>query len=502
MDMMKQVKRITVLLLTLLMVGSILVLPAGAVGTEHYYTYNFDWNYNALPSPDAYAVRYTISANELGVNNFKNALGMFVQGDDLYVVDTGNNRLLQIRLTEKEPQLIREITGTEEWTLSAPEDVFVTEDGTMYVTDTGNRRILIVDSQLNLLQTISQPQGSIYDATVEFKPSKLVVADSGRIYVQANGVNRGLMEFDEQGNFAAYLGASNVRFDWTDYIWKLLSTDAQKSQMEAFVPTEYNNVALDSMGMLFVTTATFEVSDLLTGVAEPVRRLNQKGKNTLVQEWLVIGDYTWDKTGPSRFVDITVLDNGIYYVLDSTRNRIFAYDSQGIPLYTFGGYGTRQGYFQTPKALEHWGDDLLILDSTSGMVTVMRQTEYGATVQEAIESYNTGGYDRSFQCWEQVLQMNGHYRLAYDNIGKILLRNGDYEQALDYLEYAKDSYYYSKAWSLHRKDMIEQYLIYFILALIAFVVILYVVKIIRKEREALEVYEDRKAQIRDRSASE
>jgi tetratricopeptide (TPR) repeat protein len=100
------------------------------------------------------------------------------------------------------------------------------------------------------------------------------------------------------------------------------------------------------------------------------------------------------------------------------------------------------------------------------------------------------------------LQTNGHYRLAYDNIGKILLRNGDYEEALDYLEYAKDSYYYSKAWALYRKDLIEQYLIYFVLALVAFVVILYIVKVIRKEREALEDYEDRKDQIRNRSASE
>ena len=68
--MMKRIERITLLLLTFLMVGAILILPAGAVGTEHYYTYNFDWNYNALPSPDAYAVRYTISANELGLSNF------------------------------------------------------------------------------------------------------------------------------------------------------------------------------------------------------------------------------------------------------------------------------------------------------------------------------------------------------------------------------------------------------------------------------------------------
>lgn len=479
------------------------LLPARteAVGLDRYYTYNYDWYNYALPSPDAYTVRYRIDPAELGVGKLKAAVGMFVRGDELYLVDTGNNRILQLRLSEMETTLVREITGTEEWTLSAPEDVFVTEDGTIYIADTGNRRVLVVDKELNILSVIEQPTGATYDATVEFKPSKLAVTAGDRLYVQATGVNKGLLEFSPEGVFNAYIGASSVRFDWQDYIWKLISTDAQVAQMESFVPTEYNNIALDHKGYLFVTTNVFEVSDLLSGAAEPVRRLNQKGKNILIQnDWLVIGDYQWGKTGPSRFVDVTVLDNGLYYVLDSTNNRIFAYDTQGTPLYAFGGYGTRSGYFQSPKALEHWGTDLLVLDSTSGLVTVMRQTEYGALVQEAIDTYAVGEYDASYDCWEQVLQHNGNYRLAYDGIGKILLRNGEYMEALEYLEYARDRYYHSKAFALYRKDLIEKYLIYVVAAILILVVVLAAVKIIRKEREALQDYEDRYRRIRDQES--
>ena len=54
---------------------------------------------------------------------------------------------------------------------------------------------------------------------MEFKPSKLAVTAGDRLYVQATGVNKGLLEFSPEGVFNAYIGASSVRFDWQDYIW-------------------------------------------------------------------------------------------------------------------------------------------------------------------------------------------------------------------------------------------------------------------------------------------
>lgn len=49
----------------------------------------------------------------------------------------------------------------------------------------------------------------------------------------------------------------------------------------------------------------------------------------------VIGDLQWARgdtnitnSGPSKFVDVTVLDNDIYSVMDKTHNRIFTYDKR------------------------------------------------------------------------------------------------------------------------------------------------------------------------------
>lgn len=494
--MMKNVKRISVLLLAAIIMVSLFPVSTHALGEDQSYSYNYDLVGNALPAPDPYEVRYQLDASDYVEGKLKAAAGIFVSGDMLYICDSGNNRILQLQLTATKPVFVRQISGTEEWTLSAPEDIFVAENGDMYIADTGNQRILWIDSEFNIKKIIERPDHALFASFQEFKPSKLVVTGGGRLYVQSTGVNRGLLEFDEFGVFIGFMGASSVTFDWEDYIWKLLSTDAQKSQMESFVPTEYNNVALDAEGRIYTTTSVFEISDLYSGAADPVRKLNLKGKDILIRNnSLVIGDTNWGKDGPSRFRDVTVLDSDIYFVLDTNKKRIFAYDGQGTNLYIFGGYGTRAGYFLNPVSLEHWGDDLIILDSASGLVTVMKPTEYGNTILSAIESYNVGKYEEAMSHWENVLSRNGNYIMAYDGIGKIMLRNGDYEAALDYLKYADDDYYYSQAWKLFRKEWIEKYLVWAILALLAFVVIQFVLKIYNKERSALEDYEERKRKI-------
>ncbi len=491
--MKKWMKSVLVVALLAVLCFTMVPVKAEALGNDQSYSYNYDINGNALPAPDPYTVRYRIDAANLGTTRIKNGSGLFVKGDMLYVCDTGNNRILELKLTATEAELVRELAATDEWTLSAPEDIFIADNGDLYIADTGNKRILWLDSALKIKKIIERPDSAMFESFADFKPSKLVITSGSRIYVQATGINRGLMEFDENGEFVGFMGASNVTFNWDDYIWKLLATDAQKEQMVSFVPTEFNNVALDNEGLLYVTTSTFEMADLWSGNATPVRRLNLKGSDILIRnDGPIIGDIQYGDPGPSRFKDVTVLENGNYCVLDTTFNRIFTYDTQGNMLYVFGGYGTRSGYFRIPTALEHWNTDLIVLDSASGLITVMEQTEYGALINDAIVSYNQGDYETAMEKWKAVLERNGNFTLAYDGVGKILLRNGDYEEALDYLEYAEDSYYYSKAWKLYRKDWIEKYLIYIILAIVALVVTRWIWKFISKEKEALERYEERK----------
>ena len=202
----------------------------------------------------------------------------------------------------------------------------------------------------------------------------------------------------------------------------------------------------------------------------------------------------WDNfggmNGPSRIVDITAMEDETYYVVDRIRGRIFAYDEQGHLLYAFGGPGNKLGYFMYPISIVHIGTDLFVLDTTTGGITRFARTEFGNLIHNALDEYTVGHYDESAAYWEQVLAMNGNYELAYIGIGRSLLRQEKYEEAMEYFEVMRDVENYSRAWKYYRKDWIENNLGYVLVVLVVLGLIPVVVKKIKKiRREAKEQYE-------------
>ncbi len=448
------------------------LLPLAAMAADGYkysYTYTYDFWEDIRESPDAYRTRLMISGGALGLpGGLRTPSGLFVRGEDIYICDTGNNRIVELHLTDTGAEVVRVIdsfTGdTEPRTFSSPRDVYVTESGDLFVADFNNNRVVRLDRDLNWILSFTKPVDATFDQSMNFLPKKLVADASNRIYVLAQNVNKGLIKFESDGTFTGYIGASKVRYRWTDYIWKLLSTREMREQQEAFVPTEYDNVTLDEKGFFYVVTKTFDENELRRGDAEPVRRLNAIGNNILVENGhhYVIGDLQWapgntniTNSGPSKFVDVTVMQDDIYTVLDSTHNRLFTYDQQGNLLWVFGGVGNSDGFFNRPVALEHIGLDLLILDE-AGSLTVMTPTEYGRLVFEAVAQYRVGDYDGSAATWRQVLAQNANCDSAYIGMGRAFLQQERFSDAMQYFKMAHDTINYSEAWRLHRMEVVEE----------------------------------------------
>ena len=44
--------------------------------------------------------------------------------------------------------------------------------------------------------------------------------------VPASGINKGLIKYENDGVFSGFVGAMPVSYNWTDYIWKKLATQA------------------------------------------------------------------------------------------------------------------------------------------------------------------------------------------------------------------------------------------------------------------------------------
>jgi len=459
-----------------------LLLPAAALADDSFnlnrdgfstsYTYGYDYWGDVQESPDAYRVATVIDSITLGLESLDNKLmakpqSLFMRNDDLYIVDTGNSRILQVRFEGHKYSLYRVISGVngcDVTAFSSPYDVFVDEQDNIYVADYGNQRVVMMDKDLNWIKEFVKPTDATFDQNLDFLPKKIVVDVAGRLYAMVQNVNKGLVKYEADGTFTGYIGANQVTVSMTDYIWKkYFQTQAQRDASASFVPTEYENVYIDKEGFIYATTTTFSEYDLKWDNAKPIRRLNGLGNDILIKNdrYPPIGDLDWlegDSTyyGPSRMTDITVFDNDIYIALDRVRGRLFGYDNQGVMLWAFGTRGNIEGAFTSVISIEHRGFDLFVLDQMENSVTVFTPTEYGLKIYDAIEKYQDGKYDESAAIWQDVLKQNANYPLAFRGIGRAVMRQDKYQEAMEYFKMAHDRENYGRAFKLYRKEWIEK----------------------------------------------
>lgn len=450
-----------------------------AVAAERSYTYNYDYWGDVQDSPDLYTVGNVYTSIDFGLDsNMKNPQGLFVKDNLVYICDTGNNRILELERVSKEEfevkRIIDEFKGNVEIkTFSGPTDIAVSEEGELFIADKGNGRILKLDSDLNYMMQFDKPVDSTLDPKLNFQPDKIVIDTAGRVYCVATGINKGLIKYENDGVFSGFVGATPVVYDWTDYIWKKFATQAQRAQMESFVPTEYDNVYMDYEGFIYAVIGTTDEESLKSDSMDVVRKLNLLGNDILVRngEWDIYGDlYMGDGggyTGPSYFKDVTVMDNDIYVCLDKNRGRLFGYDDQGRMVFAFGSNGNIDGYFRQPAAIEHMGHDLLVLDSLDCSMTLFTVTEFGSLIYDAIELFDAGDYDASGEAWKQVMMLDGNYDLAYIGIGRSLLRQEKYREAMDYFELKYDDENYSKAYKQYRKEWVEEHIVIIVIVILA-----------------------------------
>ena len=480
----------------ILIIAGLLTLSAGLFAKGDSYIYDY-WG-EMEKSPDPYTVSHVVYADDLKLSTaLKNPSSLFAKDNLLYVVDTDNNRIIELEYTEKKTlqfnRLIDHVylkDGSESQ-FSSPKDVFVSEDGSMFIADTNNGRVLRVDKDLKEIYTLIEPDDPTYEKGKAFLPEKVVADSKGRAYVAAKNINKGFLKYEYDGKFQGFFGANEVVYNITDLIWKKLATQAQKEKMVLFVPVEYSNCYIDNEGFIYAVTKTFEEWDLLSDKAKPIRRLNAQGKDILVKNWdPPIGDLQWSNAAgisdPSKFSDITVLDDEVYLAVDESRGRIFAYDNQGRLLFAFGNRGNIDGYFRKPAAIEHIGKDLFVLDSLNASITVFTPTNYGNLIYKATEQFACGEYDESAETWSKVLEYNGNYDLAYIGLSKACLRQKKYKEAMDYAKVKRDRRNYSKAFKYYRKEWIERNIGWIMGVIIALIVISFVIKIVKKIKWELD----------------
>ena len=478
------------LVFSLILYSSFLI-PNYSFAQATNYTYNYDFWLEQVASPDAYRATDYILGSALGIDNFRDPQGLFIRDNRIYICDSGNNRIILLEADKSNEYTVINVVSSvtingEESEFNYPMDLFESPDGHLYITDTNNYRVLKLDKDWNYISQITKPDDESIGDNTEFLPVKLTVDFANRVFIQARNINKGLMEFDNRLNFAGFMGANKVDVSIIDYVWKLVSTQAQRARMDLFIPTEYSNLCLDRDGFIYVTNSL--------GNIDPVRRLNAMGQDILIRNGYEepVGDLATGNaggiSGRSRFIDVAALDNDSYACFDRVRGRIFLYDFQGNLLYAFGSIGNKEGYFQIPVAIDRMGTALYTLDSRFAAVTRFDVTTYGQKINDALDEYRAGRYESSALIWEEVLKMNGNYDLAYIGIGRAALRQGQYQKAMEYYKLKHFREGYGKAFQLYRKQWMEDNL-WKILLIVAIIVLVpaaikYSIKLVKEIRDA------------------
>ena len=468
--------------LVVLMLLSAMVLPVYAEDSYTYTTYTGETTYQYCPDPFVLTGIYTSS--KLGVPLVSPKDICFDKDGNCYLLDS---ELDVIYVLDQQMQVVETIDGFAgekgEETFSNPMGIAFAND-LLYVCDTMNNRVVELDADRSPVRIYTCPESKVLGEDYLFRPERIVVDDAKNMYIINADEYQGIVQIDEYGEFVAFVGSDKVKYDPIELLWKKLLSDEQAEQMIQFIPVEYFSISMDNEGFIYAVSAA-------TG-EEPIKRLNPSGNDVLNRYGYVdiCGDIDISETGktfvPSLFTDITSNDDGVYFAVDSAKSRIFVYNREGYLLYAF----TDVENFRAPAAMELYGDKLYVTDLYDGSIAVYSFTDFGRMVIEADSAYSSGEFAKSQETWESVLRMNANYELAYAQIGRICLRNGEYEDAMRYFQ--KGNYRgseitkldgYNKAFVEWRKEWASENFGYVLVAGVALVVLIWGVTIIRRRRE-------------------
>ncbi len=447
----------------LLLVSLLIAYPAVALDISPAdIDYVLDEDNNKIYIPKTYELESVIG--DFG-GNLNNPQDLFIDAhDNLYIADTGNNRVVQL---DSSYQFVREWFGDGEKAFMEPTGIYVREDGQMYVADYGNSRVSVMDASGSHVRDYVKPESDLLGDLFEFRPNKVCVTDMNDIYIV---MGKNFMMLDEDNNFKGYIGAENVAFSFTDFIVRLFATKAQKEKLVRAEPPAYNNFSLGPNGRIYAVAL---------GSTNQIKVINSVGNN-IYKTGVAYGEQSEGATGswiiPSmldpNFVDIAVDQNGIITAIDQISCKIYQYDPDGNLLTVFGGKGTVKGFFGVPTALAiDSSGRLYVLDSSTSQIHVFRPTEFIQTVHEAVALYDDGKYDAAQELWEQIAALNTGYPLAEQSLGDIYFKQKNYTAAMERYRNVQNQMAYTEAYGRQLHDVIAGRFLFVAFGLIALVIL-------------------------------
>lgn len=421
------------------------------------YTYTPSVDGGWITTQDAYQVGKVI-LQELELVNPQD---IFEKDGVLYIADTGNMRIVVYNLSD---QSFIEIKNEK---FKGPTGVFVNADGDIYVADKEAATVFLLDKNGVLKAEYGRPQNATFGKTAVYRPSKVVVNNSGVMYIVSDGAFDGMIQIDKDGQFLGYFGYNNNTFTLWDYVVENFFTDAMKERLSNKVPFSFKSVDIDKKGLIYSVTQAAEGNAL--------KKHDAAGINLLPSGMVDEVD----------FIDVCAGARNNTYAVTST-GLIFEYDLSGNLLFTFGGRAIsteKNGVFTNVSAICCDEDNkLYVLDFERGIVHVMHPTDYAKSYHQAIDLYNKGKYAEGADLWKHVAAVGGSSYYAENSLAQCLYEGQNYKEALEHYKIAGNREGYSECYWQIRNEQISKAVPYIIIAIIVLFIALLVFRKVDKQR--------------------
>lgn len=450
----KKVLLIVVLLLNLIMLG---IFSISVNAKSAYKTYTLDRNDSLIETSEAYEA-VDMLRNLSDGTTLNSAKDLFIDSDDyIYIADTGNQRVV---IMNSDLQVLMSF-GND--LLIKPLGIFVVDDY-IYIADYGlgqtnedlgaiykfyfDKTKATVEEAISLEQTFSTPSSYMLEVdNFIFRPTKIAVDDNHTMYIVNEGTTSGVLMVNSNNRFIDYFASNNIELTLWERFERIIYQFNENVNLEKHISTPVYNITLDGEGYFYTITQNSNEGKY----GDNIKKIN-------------IGDTNYFKTDMfayNNIVDAWVGSVENVYCVTSS-GFLFEYDNQGNLLFTWGGTGVgndKLGLFASASAIATDSlNNIYVIDDNGSRnsIQIFKETPFAARVHDALDLYNHAAYSESIEVWQEVLRYNSMLDIAYKGIGLGYLMDEEYELALENFKIARDQENYSEAfWEIRNTYLIN-----------------------------------------------
>lgn len=475
-------KKITAFIMVAILSCSVLICKAETVDNKPYINYMYgdlSDSKKAIVTKAVYAPEKVIFAKDIGLSSFNELKGVYTFENMLYILDSGNGRIVKLDKDYNVIEIISKIkNGNEILDFTGAQGIFVDETG-LYIADTQNKRVICC-LKSGAVKIIVRPDSTIIPEDYNFAPIKFIRNRNGYYYLLCEGSYYGLMAFSSKFEFMGFFGASTVKSTVFSAIKSLVTSVFMTEEKQAAtlqkLPYQISDACIDRNG--FISTVNSEKTGQW-------RVLGLNGKNTLKYMSADADDLNFgdnpisypDKTAKyqgevrQKFVAVTSDNKGFTYLLDGVRGKIFMYDEKCNNIAVFGGKSDNGecGTFVTPSSIACFGNDIVVSDYVNQNFTVFSLTDFGNNIVIAQELTNKGQHLKAKENWEKVVAADAAYPLSYRSLSRVAYNNGDYSESLKLSKLGSDYTTYALAFKSVRTGFFKDNFVWIFITVVALI---------------------------------